>query len=135
MDSSGRFRALILRAGKTKTDTMRVVPVAQRLAAVLTENHNGETISSILRHLNTVTPQRPRIEGSGELGNRVTVEKEALRLVGQIYDAAGSPDKWATCLASLPSLFTEPLPTCYTTAVRLSDASEDSRSGSRTAAS
>ena len=35
MDNSGRYRALILRAGKTKTGTMRVVPVAQRLAAVL----------------------------------------------------------------------------------------------------
>jgi integrase len=35
VDGSGRYRALILRAGKTKTGTMRVVPVAQRLAAVL----------------------------------------------------------------------------------------------------
>ena len=35
MDGSGRYRALILRAGKTKTGAMRVVPVAQRLAAVL----------------------------------------------------------------------------------------------------
>jgi len=31
----GRYRALILRAGKTKTGTTRVVPVGQRLAAVL----------------------------------------------------------------------------------------------------
>ncbi len=35
VDGSGRYRALILRAGKTKTGAMRVVPVAQRLAAVL----------------------------------------------------------------------------------------------------
>jgi integrase len=35
IDSTGRFRALMLRAGKTKTGTMRVVPVGQRLAAVL----------------------------------------------------------------------------------------------------
>ena len=35
VDGSGRYRALILRAGKTKTGTLRVVPVGQRLAAVL----------------------------------------------------------------------------------------------------
>ena len=35
VDNGGRYRALILRAGKTKTGTTRVVPVAQRLAAVL----------------------------------------------------------------------------------------------------
>ena len=35
VDGRGRYRALILRAGKTKTGTMRVVPVGQRLAAVL----------------------------------------------------------------------------------------------------
>ena len=34
VDGSGRYRALILRAGKTKTGTLRVVPVGQRLAAV-----------------------------------------------------------------------------------------------------
>ncbi len=31
----------------------------------------------------------------------MTHDEEILRLVGQIYDAAGSPDKWATCLASI----------------------------------
>ena len=35
IDSVGRHRALILRAGKTKTGTLRVVPVGQRLGAVL----------------------------------------------------------------------------------------------------
>jgi integrase len=35
IDSRGRFRALVLRAGKTKTGTLRIVPVGQRLAAVL----------------------------------------------------------------------------------------------------
>ena len=35
IDAGGRYRALILRAGKTKTGTLRVVPVGQRLAAVL----------------------------------------------------------------------------------------------------
>ena len=35
IDSTGRFRALVLRAGKTKTGMLRVVPVGQRLAAVL----------------------------------------------------------------------------------------------------
>ncbi len=34
-DSAGRARALVLRAGKTKTGTLRVIPVGQRLAAVL----------------------------------------------------------------------------------------------------
>ncbi len=34
-DASGRARTLVLRAGKTKTGTLRVVPVGQRLAAVL----------------------------------------------------------------------------------------------------
>jgi integrase len=34
-DAAGRARALVLRAGKTKTGTWRVVPVGQRLAAVL----------------------------------------------------------------------------------------------------
>jgi integrase len=34
-DAGGRARALVLRAGKTKTGTLRVVPVGQRLAAVL----------------------------------------------------------------------------------------------------
>jgi len=33
--AGGRARALVLRAGKTKTGTLRVVPVGQRLAAVL----------------------------------------------------------------------------------------------------
>ena len=35
IDARGRYRALILRAGKTKTGTLRVVPVGQRLSAVL----------------------------------------------------------------------------------------------------
>jgi hypothetical protein len=35
VDAAGRYRALILRAGKTKTGNLRVVPVSQRLAAVL----------------------------------------------------------------------------------------------------
>jgi integrase len=35
IDNTGRYRALLLRAGKTKTGTMRIVPVGQRLAAVL----------------------------------------------------------------------------------------------------
>ena len=34
-DAGARARALVLRAGKTKTGTLRVVPVGQRLAAVL----------------------------------------------------------------------------------------------------
>jgi len=34
-DAAGRARAPVLRAGKTKTGTLRVVPVGQRLAAVL----------------------------------------------------------------------------------------------------
>ncbi len=34
-DAAGRARALVLRAGTTKTGTLRVVPVGQRLAAVL----------------------------------------------------------------------------------------------------
>lgn len=35
VDGTGHYRALVLRAGKTKTGTMRIVPVGQRLAAVL----------------------------------------------------------------------------------------------------
>ena len=37
IDASGRYRALILRAGKTKTKTgtLRIVPVGRRLSAVL----------------------------------------------------------------------------------------------------
>ena len=35
VDAMGRYRALILRAGKTKTGTVRIVPVGQRLSAVL----------------------------------------------------------------------------------------------------
>ncbi len=35
IDGSGKCRALILRAGKTKTGTLRVIPVGQRLTAVL----------------------------------------------------------------------------------------------------
>jgi integrase len=35
VDRTSRYRALLLRAGKTKTGTMRIVPVGQRLAAVL----------------------------------------------------------------------------------------------------
>ena len=35
IDRRGAFRALILRAGKTKTGTLRIVPVGQRLAGVL----------------------------------------------------------------------------------------------------
>lgn len=31
----------------------------------------------------------------------MTREEQVLRLIGQIYDAAGSPDQWAACLASL----------------------------------
>jgi len=35
IDRTGHYRAILLRAGKTKTGTMRIVPVGQRLAEVL----------------------------------------------------------------------------------------------------
>jgi DNA-binding CsgD family transcriptional regulator len=35
----------------------------------------------------------------------MTRDEEVLRIVGQIYDAAGSPDRWETCLASIRDLF------------------------------